>query len=401
MYLIYYVKHVLLWVLYKFIISRGHKMIDSKISSMEIKKINLSKVYAMIYSEKITSKQNIANTLQLSMPTVTQNIKELEQLHMIEKNGLYESTGGRKAHMIVCIKNARIAIGIEILKDIVYVAAVDLYGTPFKEDVLHLSYQNSEKYYKALGEQVNSFIASLPFSKKRILGVGIALQGLISIDGESVTYGKILKCTGAKRGDFAKYIDWPCILIHDSEAAAFAELWNQKNIDDSVYLSLNNNFGGAVILNKKIYRGKNLRSGTLEHVCLIPNGRPCYCGKKGCLEAYCSANALLEDTGEDFNLFFNKIRKGDQKSKDIWFNYLNQLSIAICNIHNVLDTDIILGGLLIPYITEEDITLLAKLVQDHYAFPLDDFKISLGRCGHKATKIGAALCYIQPFLKQI
>ena len=55
---------------------------------------------------------------------------------------------------------------------------------------------------------------------------------------------------------------------------------------------LNRNLGGAVITNHKVHQGLSMHSGTLEHICIDPEGPECYCGQKGCLETYCSANAL-------------------------------------------------------------------------------------------------------------
>ena len=58
------------------------------LTSTDLKKINRSKVFENIYNNKITSRQTIATDLNLSLPTVNQNLKELEEMGRIEKNGL-------------------------------------------------------------------------------------------------------------------------------------------------------------------------------------------------------------------------------------------------------------------------------------------------------------------------
>lgn len=118
----------------------------------------------------------------MSLPTISQNLKELESMNLIEKNGYYQSTGGRKAQAIVCVSQAKIAIGIEISKKSLQIIAIDLYGSSIKELKQAMAYNNCDTYYQALGELVGQFIQSLHVSTKRILGVGIALQGLISAD---------------------------------------------------------------------------------------------------------------------------------------------------------------------------------------------------------------------------
>lgn len=376
-------------------------MVDTHLSTAEIRRQNRNKVYSFIYTEKMVSKQGIAQGLQMSMPTVTQNLKELQQMKMIEKNGLFESTGGRKAQMITCVKTAKISLGVEILKDCFHIAAVNLYGEILKETTCTLPYVNVESYYRHLGEQIDSFINSLPFSAKRLLGIGISLQGLVSMDNDEVVWGKIMDNTGITRKDFAPYIHWPFILVHDSEAAAFAELWYQNDTEDALYVSLNRYLGSALLINGTIYRGKNSRSGTIEHMCLVENGRDCYCGKKGCLDTYCSANALEKDSGLDLETFFTKVRSNDLKQFQQWNAYLSSLSLAINNSLSIVDTNIIIGGFLVPFMNKADILLLKKLIQKRHAFPLENLKISFGQCGDNATKIGSALYYIEPFLRQI
>lgn len=376
-------------------------MPDQNLSTAEIRKFNRNKVFSYIYSQKIVSKQSISEDLQMSMPTVTQNIKELENLGLIERDGYFESTGGRKAQMITCIEEAKFSIGVEILKDRFYIAAVNLFGEIFAETTHFISYQNADKYYRTLGEKINSFADTLPSTRKRLLGVGIAIQGLISADRDEVVWGMIMDNTGVNRTHFADYIKWPFVLIHDAEAAAFAEIWHQQNSDDSLYISLNRYLGSAIIFDDAIYQGKNSRSSTIEHMCLVEDGPLCYCGKKGCLETYCSVNALENKSGLALDQFFENMRSGDPEQVNLWNDYLSDLSLAINNSLSIVDTNIIIGGLLVPYLNKKDITVLTELVQQRHSFPLQNLKITLGQCGSDATKIGSALYYIESFLQQV
>ncbi len=90
----------------------------NKITNNEIKRTNRNNVFTAVYHARQTSKQQLAKTLQLSMPTITQNLKELEALNLIRKDGFYESSasGGRKAQIIRCNETARISVGVEVLK---------------------------------------------------------------------------------------------------------------------------------------------------------------------------------------------------------------------------------------------------------------------------------------------
>ena len=92
--------------------------------------ITRKRVYELIYKTQRISKQDIAYQLTLSLPTVSQQLQSLEASGLIERNGSFASTGGRKAQIISCIYDARISIGIEIRLHTLSMAAIDLRGTP-------------------------------------------------------------------------------------------------------------------------------------------------------------------------------------------------------------------------------------------------------------------------------
>ena len=75
-------------------------MSEKGLTNISLKKINKSKVYQYIYRKKTTSKLQIVQELQMGLSTVSQNLNLLEQEGLIEKNGFFESTGGRKANAL-------------------------------------------------------------------------------------------------------------------------------------------------------------------------------------------------------------------------------------------------------------------------------------------------------------
>ncbi|MFC6605097.1 winged helix-turn-helix transcriptional regulator [Ectobacillus funiculus] len=175
---------------------------DQSITFKDIKKSNYSAIYHLIYQNGKLSKQEIANQLHLSLPTVTQNLVRLEEKKLIEKSGQFESSVGRRATAYDICPQARISIGVEIQKETVRILAIDLLGAAFQQTELSLSYSNTDSYYKELSDAVQSFISSLDVTEEQVLGIGFAVQALTSIDGQKITYGKILNCTGLEIGVF-------------------------------------------------------------------------------------------------------------------------------------------------------------------------------------------------------
>ena len=93
-------------------------MSEKGLTTIALKKINRSKIYQYIYRSKLTSKLQIVQDLQMGLSTVSQNLNLLENEGLIEKNGYFDSTGGRKANAIQIVSDFRISIGVGILKNI-------------------------------------------------------------------------------------------------------------------------------------------------------------------------------------------------------------------------------------------------------------------------------------------
>lgn len=377
-------------------------MSEKGLTNISVKKINRSKVYQYIYRKKITSKRQIVQDLQMGLSTVSQNLNLLEQDGLIEKNGYFESTGGRKANALQIVSDFRISIGIGILKNMFHITAVDLYGNALYTNTIPFPYSNTPDYYKQVTDKIKEFIATNQYDEEKILGVSIATQGITSPDHSTVLYGNIMNNTGMILEDFSRYLPYPCYLEHDSKSAAFLELWKHPELDSAVVFLLNRNLGGAIITNHQIHQGSSMHSGTIEHICINPDGPLCYCGNRGCLETYCSANALEQAAGMNIKDFFSLLReKKSPQLTQIWKDYLHHLAFAMKNINLIIDAPIIISGYLAPYFLEDDIAYLTKHINVSSPFALNKEHIFVGTNGQYTPAIGAALFYVNQFIHAI
>ena len=377
-------------------------MSEKGLTNISVKKINRSKVYQYIYRKKITSKRQIVQDLQMGLSTVSQNLNLLEQDGLIEKNGYFESTGGRKANAIQIVSDFRISIGIGILKNMFHITAVDLYGNALYTNTIPFPYSNTPDYYKQVTDKIKEFIATNQYDEEKILGVSIATQGITSPDHSTVLYGNIMNNTGMILEDFSRYLPYPCYLEHDSKSAAFLELWKHPELDSAVVFLLNRNLGGAIITNHQIHQGSSMHSGTIEHICINPDGPLCYCGNRGCLETYCSANALEQAAGMNIKDVFSLLReKKSPQLTQIWKDYLHHLAFAMKNLNLIIDAPIIISGYLAPYFLEDDIAYLTKHINVSSPFALNKEHIFVGTNGQYTPAIGAALFYVNQFIHSI
>lgn len=368
-----------------------------KFSLTDIRRKNYADIYRLIYQEKRVSKQQIATALQMSLPTVTQHLTALADEGLIEKRGQLASTIGRKAAAYAPRADARVAVGVEVLSDQATAVVLDLYGTVIQKKTVSLSFCQQDSYFDALAGMVNTLLADRGIPAECVLGVGFGMQGLVSENGREMIYGKILDCTGLTIDGMERRLPFPCRFIHDSECAAYLELWRDPALTDAVYLSLGQHVGGAVISGGHLRSG---RTGTFEHMTLMEGGARCYCGKNGCMECYCSAEALLNED-ETLEAFFSALRRNSHAHSARWVEYLGWLALALNNIHMAIGSAMILGGHIAPFLEEEDLNLLFSLIQLRTAFPERDNFLRLGVQEPDVVAIGAALPYVREFLVSI
>lgn len=377
-------------------------MSEKGLTTIALKKINRSKIYQYIYRSKLTSKLQIVQDLQMGLSTVSQNLNLLENEGLIEKNGYFDSTGGRKANAIQIVSDFRISIGVGILKNMFHITAIDLYGNTVYTDTIPLTYSNTAAYYQQITDKVKDFIDKNQYPENKILGVSIATQGITSPDNSTVIYRNIMNNTGMRLKDFSRHLPYPCHLEHDSKSAAFLELWNHPELDSAVVLLLNRNLGGAIITNHQIHQGRSMHSGTIEHICVNPDGPLCYCGNRGCLETYCSANSLEQASGMTIKEFFPLLReKKSPQLIQIWEDYLKHLAFAMKNLNLVIDAPIIISGYLAPYFTEEDTDYLLEQINSMTPFELEEEQLLVGTHGQYTPAIGAALFYVKEFIQSV
>lgn len=368
--------------------------------STAVKTHNRKTMTQYLYEHRHGTKQELERELGLSLPTITQNLRALEEDGLIRKGELQSSTGGRKAQSYEFNPEHRTAIGVVMRANEVRVCAVDLYGVVVEQIGRTLPYRNTNVYYQRIGDIINNFAADVEKRHGAVLGVAFAIQGIISPDGSTITFGTIMGNTGLTLDTISQSVHHPCIMIHDSDASAMAELWFDPALTDAICVYLERRPGGAVIVNGKLYQGPNQCNGTIEHMTLVPGGRECYCGQRGCMDTYCSPETLAEDY-ESIPGFFSVLEQGERHHRermDVWLDYVAQ---AIGNARSVIAGDVIVGGEAAQHLEDADIEDLKARVVRRSPFGTEHFTLRRSHCSDDQNIIGAALRFAQPYLDEI
>ena len=104
---------------------------------------------------------------------------------------------------------------------------------------------------------------------------------------------------------FTNALDVKCLITNDANAAALGEMLYgaAKPYKDFIFVTLGTGLGSGIVINGDLVYGHDGFAGELGHVIVEKNGRPCGCGRKGCLETYCSATGLV--------LTYKELKKND------------------------------------------------------------------------------------------
>ena len=145
---------------------------------------------------------------------------------------------------------------------------------------------------------IRSFIERNEIDEKKILGLGICLAAIIDEDGRTI---RSARCLGAPADLYEKlkpHIPFPFRLINDANAGGFAQWWDMEQDRTIIFLNLSNTVGRRHGQQPQaLSRRSSAQAVEFGHVTLVPDGKPCYCGQKGCVNAYCSAKNLSDTDG--------------------------------------------------------------------------------------------------------
>ena len=192
-------------------------------------------------------------------------------------------------------------------------------------------------------------------------------------------------------------IPFPVYFENDANAAMMAE--NPGILDNVIYLSLNNTFGGAICVDGELFTGQYRKAAEFGHMILHPQGKTCYCGKQGCADAYCAASVLTQNGKETLDEFMMRVGK-DAVTDARWNEYLENLAVLISNLRMVFDTDIILGGEVGAYLPEYMVELGERVLK-HNLFDGDISYLRNCVCKREASAVGVARHFFEEFVEQI
>lgn len=366
------------------------------------RKLTRNRIFQYIYESKMPiTKQMIAQDLGFSLPTINKNIAEFLEKGVIRPGEFQESSGGRRPLGYVVNNSAFFAVGASVSAHHIRFLAQDLSQNEIAYLSLRRTFEDGESLGNLICTELKKFMKANQLDDTKLIGVGITVPGVVDRNDGTLIFSPTLHIRNLNLQEVTDSIPYPCHVENDSTSAGFTE-WSmsedrQRNM---AYLHWGIGVGGTISIGGNFYEGDNFRSGEFGHMCIVPNGRPCSCGKRGCLEAYISESRMSSDLDISLEEFFEGLAQGNTAYKEIWDGILEYLAQAICNIRMVVDCDIVIGGSvsgqLGPYLDR-----LKELLEEKNPFENNSDFLRLGKLLKNDDLTGGARYFIRDFIEKI
>ena len=273
----------------------------------------------------------------------------------------------------------------------------------------------SETVIKSMAQQVRTLVKKAKLNMTDVEGIGIGTPGPADYPA-----GIIISATNMPkfknvhiRDMLSEDLNKPVVFDNDANVACYGEFvcGAGKDINDMVFFTLGTGIGGAIVSSGKLIRGCGGNAAELGHIIIVPDGRLCNCGQKGCAEAYASASwtaaraaeaieagaesslkAVLKENGEiTCKDVYEHLKAGDELAKKITDETAKILGLLCINVLHFTEPEKIVfaGGM----IAAGDILLEGiKKYFDKYIWKLkkETIDICFATLGEDAGIIGAA-----------
>ena len=307
-----------------------------------------------------------------------------------------------------------------------YYVGIDLGGTFIKggvvDDLGNIVYQDktptessggADHVAKNIAALTNSLLAAVGLSASDVVGIGMGVPGMIDSKAGTVIYSNNLAWQDFAIGEkVSKLTGLSVKIANDANVAALGEVkfGAAKEYEHAILLTLGTGVGGGIVVDGKLVEGNRSAGAELGHSVSVAGGEQCTCGRRGCLEAYASATALIRDTKRAMVLHPESkmweigsldcvtgktafdYMDTDVYAKEVVDGYVAMLGCGIVNFANVFRPQVVLlgGGVC----AQGDV--LVKPLQEYLDRELfagsmgPQVKIIIAQLGNSAGVLGAA-----------
>jgi glucokinase len=232
-------------------------------------------------------------------------------------------------------------------------------------------------------------------------GIGVAVPGFIRLkEGIIAGSNNLAVLEGFPiRDALQQRLGAPVILENDANAAAMGEKWigAGRDVDDLVLMTLGTGIGGGIIADGKILHGHLGMAGEIGHITVIPNGNPCGCGNRGCLEKHASATAIAamafmiglgDVTSEQV---YALAKQGEPRALAVFDSMGRALGVALAMLVNVFNFPLyLISGGPLPAWDIFSGPMMDELAKGSFTYRASKTVVARAELGSEAGLYGAA-----------
>lgn len=396
-----------------------------------VKSHNLRAILLSLLHEGSLSRVGLARKTGLSTTTVTNLIADLLEQGIVIEEGMETVEGprpvGRPRTALRLVDDARYAIGVHIGIGRFRVGLANLTGDLVARRTIEYDFQMlPEAVLDEIVAAVQEQIQGLNLSRERLLGVGVGASGLVNHQtGVNVLAPNLGWHDVPVRDYLAGKLGLPVTIDNNVRAMALAEAFfgAGKGVNSLAFVYGRVGVGAGFVVGGQIFRGSSLGAGEIGHTILIAEGgERCRCGNSGCLETLVSEPRLISQAATLVRQFpnsdlarrlrdansaptiehiFAAARAGDERVKQMIEQRACYLGMALANLVNILNPELILlGGL---FAEGHDLILPvaeAKMREVAFAGLGDKVHLEVTRFGWQAGVLGAATMALMTYFYQ-
>ncbi|MDD2859857.1 MAG: ROK family transcriptional regulator [Acidiphilium sp.] len=382
-------------------------MTRTRVNSALIRRINTGRLFHIIRQTPGISQQLLSRASGIDPATISIIITNLEAASIVRRET--DAPTGRAGRPTIALSidaRAGYLAGIGIEPDTIRIVLATIDGAQCA-DVSVPGSDDPVRAGHAVREGIAAALRSVKAKRDALLGVGVALPGLVSLEG-SVVFAPNLGWRDLDfAADLARLLACPIRLENDVKAAAIAEhlFGASRDITDFVYIMGRSGIGGGLYMMGELYRGPHGLAGEIGHMKLVPEGRSCSCGARGCFEAYVSERAIraeLAARGHKVGGVAEILRDyeaGHEIVRAVLDEAGTYLGLALANLINIVSPRrIVLGGSLARLAPALLDAAHRALERNALAAIRRDVELVVSAMGDDAAPMGGIALALQQFL---
>jgi predicted NBD/HSP70 family sugar kinase len=383
-----------------------------------LKRINRMALVRLVKAEPGLSRVDLAARTGLTKTTVGILVQELIDEGWLHQNAPAQGQGvGRRPSPLTLDPDHIGLLGAEIGADYINVVACNLQGELLQSRCVSYKHREVARSLRTLSTMVATAHAALGAGGRRVLGLGVAVPGVVDVQGGVLRFAPNIGWHGVGIQALltARLAEAGCgrlavAVINDAKASALSEyvFGAEHHSGPLIYLAMGVGLGGGIVLADRLYLGQDGIAGEVGHTILQRGGPLCACGRRGCAETFVSQRAVSRElTGQDSPVLsiqdiLGRLAAGDRAALRAARRAGEYLGILLQNVANTFNPAVmVLGGPLVQLGDPLVKPALAAMEANAGRYDFHRHSVRLCRFGIDAAALGAAGSVFQRYLHSV